>query len=325
LLARAVLGFLGLGALSVAPPALAVGPSRSKAPVAVVVPDSEDGAILRLRSLGEIPALPEIPEILDLSELPEIPPLPALAPEGWLGVGLQCSDCSISIDEKSDRSRWRFRTPPRIYSVDSDSPAGRAGVREGDVITHLDGVKLTSADGGKRFGAVAPGDTVRWTIERDGKPQTVTMIAASRPHRDDREEIDALVNDQLRATLEDLQRQRDRLGEERARILRLHDAASKRHLAELERSIEKARRDVERYVERARRSAGRFSNSWGDDDLPTVVTPSPRSRKLRYEGTVGGSRVEVRGAGSVVVSEESGGDEIVITTSDATIRIQKSK
>ena len=48
---------------------------------------------------------------------------------------------------------------------------------------------------------------------------------------------------------------------------------------------------------------------------------APAPRKLRFEGTICGSEVEVRGSGAVVVTE----DEIVITTSDATIRIRKRK
>jgi len=43
-------------------------------------------------------------------------------------------------------------------------------------------------------------------------------------------------------------------------------------------------------------------------------------RRLRYAGTVGGSEVEVHGLDNVVVDDN--GDEIVITTRDATIRIR---
>ena len=44
--------------------------------------------------------------------------------------------------------------------------------------------------------------------------------------------------------------------------------------------------------------------------------------RLRYAGAVGGSEVEVRGLENVVVDDS--GDEIVITTRDATIRIRKA-
>jgi hypothetical protein len=54
-------------------------------------------------------------------------------------------------------------------------------------------------------------------------------------------------------------------------------------------------------------------------DAPEAVA-APDARRLRYAGSVGGSDVEVRGLGNVVVDD--GGDEIVITTRDATIRIR---
>jgi membrane-associated protease RseP (regulator of RpoE activity) len=49
---------------------------------------------------------------------------------------------------------------------------------------------------------------------------------------------------------------------------------------------------------------------------------TPADKRLRYAGEVGGSDVEVRGLGNVVVDDS--GDEIVITTPDATIRIRPS-
>ncbi|HTO92292.1 MAG TPA: PDZ domain-containing protein [Candidatus Sulfotelmatobacter sp.] len=53
------------------------------------------------------------------------------------------------------------------------------------------------------------------------------------------------------------------------------------------------------------------------------LAPVPSApRRLRYAGSVAGSDVEVRGLGSVVVDDS--GDEIVITTRDATIRIKPS-
>lgn len=50
-------------------------------------------------------------------------------------------------------------------------------------------------------------------------------------------------------------------------------------------------------------------------------TPAPESdRRLRYAGTVGNADVEVRGVGKVVVDDS--GEELVIVTRDATIRVK---
>jgi hypothetical protein len=77
------------------------------------------------------------------------------------------------------------------------------------------------------------------------------------------------------------------------------------------------------------RASGEFENL--SEDLERVAREVTRERvrvyegltsakRLRYAGTVGGSEVEVRGLGNVVVDD--GGEEIVITTRDATIRIK---
>ena len=42
-----------------------------------------------------------------------------------------------------------------VYSVDADGPASRAGVRSGDVLAEIDGVSITSTDGGRRFSAAS--------------------------------------------------------------------------------------------------------------------------------------------------------------------------
>ncbi len=53
----------------------------------------------------------------------------------------------------------------------------------------------------------------------------------------------------------------------------------------------------------------------------TPRAPLPdQDKRLRYAGSVGGSDVEVRGLGNVVVDDS--GDEIVIVTPDATIRVK---
>src|SRR5262249_36233148 len=52
------------------------------------------------------------------------------------------------------------------------------------------------------------------------------------------------------------------------------------------------------------------------------VSREASRERLRYAGAVGGSEVEVRGLENVVVDDT--GDEIVITTRDATIRIKKA-
>jgi hypothetical protein len=131
----------------------------------------------------KLPAIPELmPMILELPELPEIPELPEVDffPEGWFGLGIRCDGCTIRHGDDG-HARWEFDNPPEVYSVDADSPADRAGLRRGDVLMRVDGVKLDTKKGGERFSDVAPGESVTWTIERDGDERTVTMVAEESP------------------------------------------------------------------------------------------------------------------------------------------------
>ena len=190
------------------------------------------------------PTAPEAPRAYETPEparrvygermpLPAIPTEEAL-PRGWSGFGLSCRNCGGEPGEEGAPPVWRFGTVPTIYFIDPESPAARAGIQIGDVLTHLNGVSLLEEEGGRRFGALQPGQNVKWTIRRGGRVVTATVIPELRPG---------------------------------ARPMRTRD-------------------------------------------------------RLRGAGGAGGAEVEVRGADNVEVDDD--GDEIVITTRDATIRIKKA-
>jgi C-terminal processing protease CtpA/Prc len=135
--------------------------------------------------LPELPDLPDLPDLPELPELPDFPDLTALQPRGWFGFGLSMSG-SINQDDDEDTARWRFDSSPTIRSIEPDSPADRAGLREGDKLTHIDGVRIDSNRGGRKFSNMEPGDTVEWTYERKGKSSTIEMTAEERPVVDKR-------------------------------------------------------------------------------------------------------------------------------------------
>jgi hypothetical protein len=65
--------------------------------------------------------------------------------------------------------RWTFRSEPRVEGVRDDGPsAGR--LREGDVITAIDGALITTRDGARRFAEVAPGTAVTLTWRTRSAP-----------------------------------------------------------------------------------------------------------------------------------------------------------
>src|SRR5438445_449812 len=74
-------------------------------------------------------------------------PKPAIStadalPRGWSGFGLTCRNCGGRPGDDGEPPVWEFGTLPTIYFLDPGSPAARAGIQIGDVLTHLDGVSL---------------------------------------------------------------------------------------------------------------------------------------------------------------------------------------
>jgi putative serine protease PepD len=66
--------------------------------------------------------------------------------------------------------------------ISPGSPAAKAGLKPGDLITAVDGTKVTSTDG--FIGAVftdSPGQTVTLTIQRDGQTKQVKVTLGTRP------------------------------------------------------------------------------------------------------------------------------------------------
>lgn len=100
----------------------------------------------------------------------------------WYGLGLESS--TIMIKKKDDDNAYvYFDDPPRIYSVDPDSPADRAGLQRGDTIIKIDGYDLDRDEGGERWSIVQPGEPVMLTYSRDGDFHTVQVVPEEHPSR----------------------------------------------------------------------------------------------------------------------------------------------
>ena len=254
------------------------------------------------------------PPITAAPETPMAPPTPPAPPSSWFGFGITCHHCEHAqqngaaierkeselrtllrgsdrespraaqlrqqIDELRDQgSVWKFSEYPTVYSVDKDSPAEEAGLRRGDVLTMIDGVSLLTEEGGRRFGAAEPGQTVTWTYRRGGALRTAEVTATEAP------------DNYLRP----------RLAELRSAVDRLRTTESGRQDAELTR----LRAELERL----------------DSNAPALAA-SPEAQHLRFAGMVGNTNVEVRGLSSVDVSYDNSTGELLIHTTDATIRVK---
>jgi hypothetical protein len=114
---------------------------------------------------------------------PRAPVAPAIAasPSGWFGFSIRCNSCGWSTRSDDDPPVWESDEAPELSRVSPESPAGRAGLRAGDRITHIDGVSVLSREGGRRFGAVRPGQRVRLRVQRGDSTLTRVITLGTRP------------------------------------------------------------------------------------------------------------------------------------------------
>lgn len=90
---------------------------------------------------------------------------------GWLGVTIQDVDKNLAESFGLKRPGGAL-----VAEVSADSPAGKGGIRSGDVIVRFDGKEIpTSADLPHVVGLVAPGSRVEVEIVRDKSPKTLTV------------------------------------------------------------------------------------------------------------------------------------------------------
>lgn len=130
-------------------------------------------------------AAPRAPVVADALPAPAAAPLPApppkATPRGRMGFSITCTRCEVHTPEGADAPRWAFSEPPVVERIEVNGPAAAAGLRGGDVLTHIDGVSFTTPEGGERFGAVEPGDTVTFRFLRNARSGEAQIVAQERP------------------------------------------------------------------------------------------------------------------------------------------------
>jgi len=168
--------------------------------------------------------------------------------EGWLGIGVSCSRCSLTANDDGQARQWTFSEPPTVFTVDQDGPADRAGLRNGDTLVAIDGVPLTSSRGGTAFANIRPGQAVRLTYRRDGEERQVHLVAQSHPvtyqvgaAMQAMKRAQELQEHTLESSREQLERSRATLAQVREQMLQqLEEAQSQRDSASVE-QIERLR------------------------------------------------------------------------------------
>lgn len=258
----------------------------------------------------------------------------AVIPRVSFGMGLSCSYCSINVSEKNGIKTMSFSQPPEVYSIERDGPADKAGIRRGDVITHVDGKAIDSSGGGSLFANAKPGQTVKFTVQRGGERKTISVRASARAAPSPQLTKSSESLERARASLSELQReqaaQMRKIQEELKRSQRMEQDK----LRELQRSMLNQEREhrarlselaaeLTRTEQRMRAAMSDSARAACPVPWTTAAASARASRTLRYTGTIGDAEIEVRGANPVSVTES--GNEIEISTAGTVVRLKRSK
>ncbi len=97
-----------------------------------------------------------------------------LPPRGAFGISsFECTNCQMSM---SDGERvWNFSSEPIVRTVRPGSPVD-GKLREGDAIVAVDGHLITTGEGGRRFGNLAPGEAVSVVVRSGNRERTLVVV-----------------------------------------------------------------------------------------------------------------------------------------------------
>jgi serine protease Do len=97
---------------------------------------------------------------------------------GWLGVQIQPVTAGIA-----DSLGLKTAEGAMVDEPQSGSPAAKAGIKSGDVITAVNGTPVKDArDLARTIGMMAPDTTVNLGIVRQGEQKTVSLTLAQMPN-----------------------------------------------------------------------------------------------------------------------------------------------
>jgi hypothetical protein len=284
------------------------------------------------------------------SNSPSQPPASRVVPPtSWIGIAFSCGDCAY--ETRGGAPVWNFRTPPEVYSVEPGSPAYNAGMRRGDVLTHVDDHALTTAEGGRRWASLRPGDQVRLRYRRGGVTGNATVrvspprnVAQSPPQAAAaarewvelqaslaaRDSVTQRMMQQLEQTLRSQQTSQEQLLRQwRERGLTTN--TERREFTQLQEALRKQEQQLQelmrlRQTETSRDAAVQreLEQFMAASRMNAITAATPVSPTQRYSGTFNGVDLEVRGGNPVIVSE--GGDELVIRMADgSTVTLRRNR
>ncbi len=96
---------------------------------------------------------------------------------GWIGVQIQ-----PVTPEIADSLGLKKATGALVSEPQANSPAAKAGIESGDVITSVDGNSIADArELARKIGTMAPGTSVKLSLVHQGQEKTVTLTLGTLP------------------------------------------------------------------------------------------------------------------------------------------------
>jgi serine protease Do len=97
---------------------------------------------------------------------------------GWIGVQIQ-----PVTDDIADSLGMKTAQGALVAEPQANSPAVKAGIKAGDVITAVNGHPVKDArDLARQIGALRPGSSINLTVLRSGKEQAMTLTLGELPN-----------------------------------------------------------------------------------------------------------------------------------------------
>jgi Do/DeqQ family serine protease len=120
----------------------------------------------------------------------------------YLGISYPRDDMS---DDQKKENNIKDGDGVYVWTVTPDGPAAHAGLKQGDIITKLNGEEvLTGAEMIGKIATFSPGDKIKVTYKRDGKEFTIPVTLSNNSGSTSTAIIKTSVLDKLGATLETL-------------------------------------------------------------------------------------------------------------------------
>ena len=162
----------------------------------------------------------------------------------WIGAILKTNEKIIR-----DGDEETIEIDITIDEVIKDTPADKAGLKEGDKIIAIDGEKIESRKQiGKVINEKEVGDTAELKIERDGKKKTITCEIAKRKDYEGYEKVEVSVDDgDIRIWMNGKEKSildMKKLSEEMHKLEALQKEGIKEEMKKVQDEMEKVRREL---------------------------------------------------------------------------------